>query len=141
MIRIAHNIEIPESELEFSFVFGSGPGGQKVNRTASTVQLRFDAASSESLPPVVKRRLFDLHDRRIGADGVIMISSGRTRSQRLNREDAVERLRELLLHAARPPKRRKPTRVPISQRRKRLVEKRKRSEDKDRRRPPDPPTE
>jgi ribosome-associated protein len=133
MIRITHSIQIPEDELDFSFIAGGGPGGQKVNKTASTVQLRFDVKGSESLPACVKKRLLAMHDRRVGADGVVMLESGRTRSQRLNREDAVERLCDLLRRAAQPPKRRRPTRVPNSQRRQRLENKRKQGEKKQRR--------
>ncbi len=136
MIYVTDRIRVDEDELEFSFVRGSGPGGQKVNRTASAVQLRFNALAAKGLSEPVKSRLFKLHDSRICADGTVLISACEHRSQLRNREEAVARLCELLRRAARPPKKRRPTRVSKSQQRKRVESKRKKSDKKKMRRPP-----
>lgn len=134
-IAAAPGIWIDEAELNFSFVRASGPGGQNVNKVATAVQLRFDAAASPSLPGDVRTRLIALAGRRVSDAGVIIIDARRYRTQDQNRRDAVERLLALIATAAEPPKHRRPTRPTLASRRRRVDEKRKRSETKRMRRP------
>src|SRR5579859_7377512 len=104
VLRIAPGLAIDETELSFAFITASGPGGQNVNKVASAVQLRFDAAGSRSLDPPLLRRLATLAGRRMTREGVIVIQAQRFRSQERNRQDATERLVALLRAAAQPPK-------------------------------------
>ncbi len=116
----------PEEELEFTAIRAGGPGGQKVNKTSSAVQLRFDIPAS-SLPQPVKERLLALHDRRISREGVLVIKAQRHRSQALNRQEALHRLAELLARAVKVPLPRRPTRPGRAARERRLREKSHRS--------------
>lgn len=127
---------VPESELQFSCVHANGPGGQGVNTSASAVQLRFDVRSSPSLAPEVKERLLHLAGSRATDDGEIVILAAELRSQLRNREAAIARLQELLARAEKPPKPRRPTKCPRSQKLLRLQAKRIRAERKRSRRPP-----
>jgi ribosome-associated protein len=101
-------ILIPESEYTLTAVRSSGPGGQHVNKVATAIILKFDIINS-SLPEEVKARLLKRSDRRITADGIIVIKSGASRSQLRNKETVIERLRELVQQSSRPQKRRVPT--------------------------------
>ena len=102
-LRIDHRITIPDGDLEETFIRASGPGGQNVNKVATAVQLRFDAAGSTALTPRVRERLLRLAGSRATGDGAIVIEAQRTRSQARNRAEARDRLRELVLEAAAPP--------------------------------------
>ena len=113
-MRISPAIDIPESELVEHFLRADGPGGQHVNRTESAVELRFDVAHSPSLPEAVRERVLARRDRRLTADGVLVIQGRRFRDQARNREDVRVRLVDILRGALVAPKPRvatKPTRA------------------------------
>jgi ribosome-associated protein len=132
-IEITPEISLAESELQFRFIRASGPGGQNVNALATAVQLRFDVASSPSLPDALRARLTALAGRRLSDDGILVIEAKRFRSQAINRRDAVERLVALIRRAAQPPKPRRKTRPSRAAKERRLTTKRQRSETKRRR--------
>jgi len=130
MIRVTRSIQLDESEIEEQFVRASGPGGQNVNKVASAVQLRFDAARSPALPDDVRGRLMELAGRRLTRDGVIVISADRFRTQERNRADALERLLELIRAAAVRPTIRRATRPTLASKRRRLEGKQRRGQTK-----------
>jgi ribosome-associated protein len=121
VIRVTDHISIDQREIEESFVRSSGPGGQNVNKLATAVQLRFDVRGSPSLPAEVRARLERLAGTRVTRDGVLIIIAQRHRTQARNREDALERLIDLVRRAAVAPRLRRPTR-PTAAARKRRVE-------------------
>ena len=124
---VTKDLRIPMSEIELTAVRSQGPGGQNVNKVASAIHLRFDVRRSTSLPDSLRATLLEKKDRRITADGVIVIKSQRYRTQDRNRQDALDRLARLLQSAARPRKKRIPTRPGKKARQKRLDDKRHRS--------------
>jgi ribosome-associated protein len=126
-IPVTDSISLDEDELVWRFVRASGPGGQKVNKTSSAVQLRFDAAQSASLPDAVRERLLTLAGRRADSNGVLTIDARRFRTQARNRSDALDRLVALVREAADPPKLRRRRGVPAGVHRRRLQSKRHRS--------------
>lgn len=128
MIEITNTISIEESELEWSFIRASGPGGQNVNKVATAAQLRFDLAHSPSLPDDVRARATKLAGKRLTSDGVLIITTQRYRSQERNRHDAITQLVDLLRQAAIPPKRRRKTQPTRASKEKRLESKRQRSQ-------------
>ncbi len=128
MLVISSSIRIPFSEISFEYMRASGPGGQHVNKTSTAVQLRFHAVNSRSLPEDVKRRLTQLGGSRLTTEGELIITARRFRSQVANRRDAIERLRSLIMSAARPVHKRRRTRVPAASRRRRLTAKRTRGQ-------------
>jgi ribosome-associated protein len=127
MLQVTENIALAEDELEEQFIRAPGPGGQNVNKVASAVQLRFNAAASPALWPALLRRLALLAGRRMTGEGVIVLTASRFRSQEQNRKDARQRLAGLIREAATPPKPRRATRTPRSSKRRRLESKRQRS--------------
>ncbi len=133
MLQITDSIAIDESELEERFVRASGPGGQNVNKVASAVELRFDASRSPALDDEVRERLKRIAGSRMTAEGVIVIDARRFRTQAQNREDARERLAEMLRSALTRPKRRRKTRPTAASREQRIQSKRRRSDTKRRR--------
>jgi ribosome-associated protein len=119
MIRVTPSLSIPEDELALSFIRASGPGGQNVNKLATAVELRFDAARSEALDPVTLARLKRLAGRRMTGDGVLIIKSQNFRTQERNRAEALARLVDLLKRASERPVLRKATRPTLASRERR----------------------
>ncbi len=130
VIQITSSIAIDESEIGLEFVRASGPGGQKVNRAATAVQLRFDVARSPSLSDDVRRRLMRIAGSRLTKEGVVVIDARRFRTQERNRQDAIERLVGLIRRAADRPEARRSTRPSQAARLRRLEAKRHRSQRK-----------
>jgi len=129
-LRVNSRIIIPQSELRFSFVRSSGPGGQNVNKVNSKAQLRWSVTRSESLPEDVRGRMLSRYARRINDRGEIVLTSQRYRDQARNIGDCLTKLREMLAAVATPPKRRKKTRPPKSASESRLRDKRAKAEKK-----------
>jgi ribosome-associated protein len=125
VIRVTDQINIDEREIEESFVRASGPGGQNVNKLATAVQLRFDVRGSPSLPAEVRARLEKLAGARMTREGVLVIAAQRHRTQARNRQDALERLVDLVRRAAIEPRPRRPT-SPTAAARERRIEVKKR---------------
>lgn len=126
-IEITSSIALDEAEIEESFVRSSGPGGQNVNKLSTAVQLRFDASASPNLPEGLKARLKVLAGKRMTREGVIVIIAQRFRTQERNREDALERLVELVRAASVVPVTRRPTRPTLGSKVRRLEAKSRRS--------------
>jgi len=128
MIYITPDIVLDDAEIEERFMRAAGPGGQKVNKTESAVQLRYDARHSPALSNAQFLRLKSLAGRRMTADGVVVITARQYRTQELNRKDALDRLIALIRDAATPPKHRRPTKTPRAEKRKRLESKKRTGE-------------
>src|SRR3954465_4323424 len=123
-------IFIPDSELTMTFVRASGPGGQKVNKVSTAVQLRFDIGQSRSLPAAVRQRPLALAGSRATQDGVLIITSRVHRTQEANRAEARARLNELIARAEVVPKTRRPSRPTLGSKVRRLTAKSQRSSSK-----------
>ena len=120
VIQVTSSIALEEREIEESFVRASGPGGQNVNKLATAVQLRFDVRRSPSLPEPVRLRLERLAGSRLTQEGVLVLTAQRFRTQERNRQDALDRLAELIRAAAVAPVKRRPTRPTAGSRERRL---------------------
>jgi len=129
MLRISNTVSIPDSEIEFNAIRSQGSGGQRVNKVATAIHLRFDIKAS-SLPGFYKERLLKLSDSRISQDGVIVIKSQSYRTQEKNREEALKRLQETIRNAVHVRKARKATKPTRNSQRRRVDSKVKRGDRK-----------
>ena len=108
-MHINADLRIPEDELEWTYVRSGGPGGQNVNKVASKAVLRWNVAASRSLPEDVKARLRAREANRITAEGELVLTSQRFRDQERNRQDCLDKLRQMIAQAAARPKARRKT--------------------------------
>lgn len=139
-LRITGSVRIPEHEIELNFVRSGGPGGQKVNTSATKVELRFDLDATDALDTEQKERVRDHLGNRISKDGILILHSSEYRTQGRNRKAVVARFRNLLREALRPSKKRKPTTPTRGSEERRLEEKRQQARKKELRKdPPIPP--
>ncbi|MCF7518130.1 alternative ribosome rescue aminoacyl-tRNA hydrolase ArfB [Pseudoalteromonas sp. L21] len=130
MLIISNTVTIDEWELDISAIRSQGAGGQNVNKVASAIHLRFDINRSK-LPDFYKQRLLNLNDSRITKEGVVVIKSQNHRTQELNKEDALNRLKELVISATQVQKKRRPTKPSKNSQRKRMDSKTKRGQTKE----------
>jgi len=136
MVFITATLQIPDEEFTWSFARSGGPGGQNVNKVESKALLRWNLAASNALPADVKKRLAQQQKRFFTQDGELIITSQLTRDQDRNRDDCLEKLRAIILQALIVPKPRKKTKPSRGSKRRRLQDKKRRSDVKQNRRRP-----
>jgi ribosome-associated protein len=136
MLVINERISIPLREFRWTYARSSGPGGQNVNKVSSKVMLTWVPADSPQLPPAVRQRLLAQQQARINLRGELQITSDRYRDQPRNRADCLDRLQQMLVRAATPPKRRRPTKPTRASKERRLRGKREQAAKKAGRKPP-----
>lgn len=132
MLRITGNLVIDKTDIDITFIRASGPGGQNVNKLSTAAQLRYDTTRA-AFPPDMRARLARLAGQRMTKDGVIVIMAQRFRTQERNRQDAIDRLMELLREASIRPTPRRATRPTLASKKRRLEGKKRRGEIKARR--------
>ena len=122
MLTLSNNVVIPAAEIDIQAIRAQGAGGQNVNKVSSAIHLRFDIRAS-SLPDFYRQQLLQLSDQRISKEGVIVIKAQRYRSQEKNREEALLRLRELIMDAVAVRKKRRPTKPTRGSQKRRMEKK------------------
>ena len=127
MLIISQQVQIPDTEIDIQAIRAQGAGGQNVNKVSSAIHLRFDINAS-SLPDFYKQELLKLNDQRISNDGIIVIKAQQFRSQEKNRDEALNRLKQLIKSAAVTRKKRKPTRPTLASKKRRIESKTKRGQ-------------
>lgn len=136
MLEINSRITIPDEEFQVSYVRSSGPGGQNVNKVATKAVVRWDVTATESLPADVKARFLAKFGKRLTVEGCLLVTSQRYRSQERNLTDCYEKISDLVMQVAQPPKTRRPTAPSKASVRRRLENKKRTSQRKSDRRGP-----